>query len=122
MRPVLIGDVTAAACALLAVPPARRTALARRLIAEAEAARRYQDGTGRAHPDWGNGTLMSAALAHPRRPEPRAGEPDFLECLMLVLAALRDRRHRPDAQPTQRCSDGSSASRASAMSSPQSSQ
>ena len=62
MRPVLHGDVICAACALLAVPRGTRWRQAREMVAQADAADRYRRHFGRAHPNWGNGTLMAAAL------------------------------------------------------------
>ncbi|MCR8546575.1 hypothetical protein M4578_01945 [Salipiger sp. P9] len=89
MRPVLHGDLICAACALLAVPRGQRWRFARDLVARADAADRYRRHLGRAHPDWGNGTLMAAALAHVLAPERRLDDPDYAECLILVLEALR---------------------------------
>ena len=88
MRRVLHGDVTAAARALLAAPPAGRAGLLARLLAEAEAADAYRLATGRAHPRWGTGSLMSAALARPVAREPFLDDPDYAACLIQVFAAL----------------------------------
>ncbi|MCT4555807.1 MAG: hypothetical protein N4A53_14055 [Pelagimonas sp.] len=90
MRPVLHGDVTAAARALLSVPASARAALARRLVAQAEAADAYRQERGRAHPFWGTGSLMSAALARRPAPERRMDDPDFADCFIAVLDALRE--------------------------------
>lgn len=91
MRRVLHGDLVAAARALRAAPAGTRWRLARDLVARADAADRYLYRFGRAHPHWGNGTLMSAALALPLVPEPRLDEPAYADCLMLVLEAVRAR-------------------------------
>ncbi|WP_425101189.1 hypothetical protein [Tropicibacter sp. S64] len=96
MRPVLHGDVSAAARVLLMVPACAREALARRLVTQAEAADRYRKRLGKAHPFWGNGTLMAAALGWGRLPpERRLDDPDFAECFVAVLEALRGRRNMP---------------------------
>ncbi|WGW02523.1 DUF7742 family protein [Tropicibacter oceani] len=93
MRPVLPGDVSAAARALLAVPASARGGLARRLVLQADAADRYRRRLGKAHPFWGNGTLMAAALGRgAARDEPRLDDPDYAECFIAVLNALLDRR------------------------------
>ncbi|MBN7785262.1 hypothetical protein JYP51_10045 [Ponticoccus gilvus] len=94
MRPVLPGDVSAAARALLAVAPEGRAALAQRLLTEAAAADRYRRRFRRAHPDWGNGTLRAAALAHPVAAEPRLDDRDHLDCQFLVIEALLARAVR----------------------------
>jgi len=94
MRPVLHGDVVAAARALRAVPAAQRPRLVRRIIAAAEFADRYRRRVGRAHPDFGGGSLMAAAGAWPRRPEPLLDDPDYLGCLACVIEALLARNGR----------------------------
>ncbi len=94
MRPVLSGDVSAAARALLTVPASARGSLAKRLVILAEAADQYRRKLGKAHPFWGNGTLMAAALGRcPLPAERRMDDPDYAECFVTVLEALRDRRN-----------------------------
>ena len=88
MRRVLHGDVVAAACALLAAPGPARPELIRHLIAEAELADAYRLKTGRAHPVWGSGSLMAAAMARPRAREPYLDDPDYAACLVEVFEAL----------------------------------
>ena len=88
MRPVLHGDVAAAGCALLRVDPAARKDLIVRMMDEAEAADQFRLKTGRAHPVWGNGTLMAAAMARPRASEPFLGDPDYCSCMALVFDTL----------------------------------
>lgn len=90
MRRVLHGDVVAAACALRAVAPAARPGLIRHMIDEAEMADAYRLATGRAHPLWGTGSLMSAAMARPRAREPYLDEPDYAACMVAVYEALID--------------------------------
>lgn len=88
MRRVLYGDVTAAARALLAVPAKARRPLLTRLFAEAEAADAHRLDTGRAHPLFGTGSLMSAALAHPVAREPFLDDPRYAACMAEVFEAL----------------------------------
>ena len=92
MRPVLHGDVSTAARALLHVPAGRRSGLCRRLIAEAEIADRYRRLTGRLHPRFGNGSLMSAAFKYPLHREPNFDHRDYCCCVIQVLQRLNDRR------------------------------
>ena len=122
MRPVLPGDLSAAARALLTVPSCARPSLAHSLLEQAEAADRYRRREGRAHPLWGNGSLQSAALARRVSPEPCLDDPEYLDCQIAVLEALRLGAPHPAAHSTQSRAVGSSASRPSAISSPQSSQ
>lgn len=92
MRPVLHGDVTAAARALLMVPAEAREALCRRMIEEADFADRYAQRMGRPHRDWGNGTLMAAARARPLADEPALGEERYCRCLETVFRLLLEWR------------------------------
>ncbi len=121
MRPVLPGDITAAARVLLAVPAQRRTSLARRLIDEASAADRYCQCHHMVHPRWGNGTLSAAAHGHDMQRESGFGDPDYMECQLRVFEALLAPR-QPEAQEMQRTAVGSSSSRRGVMASPHSSQ
>jgi len=97
MRPVLHGDVAATACALFAVAPQARAGLLRRILAEAEGADQFRRATGRAHWKWGNGSLMAAAMAHPRRREPFLDNPEYCCCMVQVFQALADRAQGLDA-------------------------
>lgn len=91
MRPVLPGDISAASRALLAVPTRARRALAARLLQEASAADCYRKRYCKAHAQWGNGTLMAAAMKRPLGREPRLDDYEYLECQCLVFEALRAR-------------------------------
>ena len=90
MQPVTLGDLAAAARVLLARPQAQRPAAMAALIARAEAADRLRRAEGRHHPLYGNGTLMAAALAHPRADPTHPGGEDFLACLALATEAALD--------------------------------
>jgi len=88
MRPVLHSDVTALARAIYLVPDARRPALCSRLLAQAEAADRHRKATGRLHPEWGDGTLMTAARTAPQADEPSFDDLEYCTCFELVLSTL----------------------------------
>lgn len=88
MRPVLHGDVSAAARVLLNAPALDRKVLCRRTIAEAEVADRHVQRTGRMHPLFGNGSLMSAARKRLMADEPGFDDPDYCLCFETVLRAL----------------------------------
>lgn len=92
MRPVLHGDATAAARALLAVPPTERCEVLHRMFAEADRAEAFRSRTGRAHPTLGAGSLMAVAMTRPRAPEPVLNDPDYAACLALLFTALAERR------------------------------
>ncbi|MCW1934316.1 DUF7742 family protein [Pararhodobacter zhoushanensis] len=93
MRPVTLTDLAAAARVLLALPKAQRAAGLAALIARARTADQHRRDTGRNHPAYGNGTLLAAALAHPRAEPQSPGGVDYLMCLAQVIDALlaRDR-------------------------------
>lgn len=88
MRPVLHGDVSNAARALLGVPKTMRSGLLDRLIREAEAADRHVRRTGRLHPLWGNGSLMSAARKRVLVTEPGFDDSEYCQCFGEVLEQL----------------------------------
>lgn len=88
MRPLLHGDVSSAARALYAVPVSAREGLCARLIREAEAADAHLRRTGRVHPLWGNGSLMSAAHKRRLADEPGFDDPGYCQCFETVLRAL----------------------------------
>jgi hypothetical protein len=124
MRRILAGDVAAAARALHAVPAAARAARLAELIARAEVADGHRAATGRAHPLWGGGSLMAAARAEACGPEPDFDDECYCVCWVMVLEGLLAHRAglrgQPEAQEMQSGAVGSSASRFSGISSPQS--
>lgn len=88
MRPLTHGDLVAAACAVLSLRPEDRESGIARMIAQAEAADRFRRRNGRAHPAWGNGSLMAAALMRPRAREPFLDDREYCACLALVIDVL----------------------------------
>ncbi|WP_037309874.1 hypothetical protein [Ruegeria halocynthiae] len=88
MRPVLHGDVSAAARVLLTAPLADRDRLCARMIREAELADDYVGQTGRMHPFWGNGSLMAAARNRRLADEPGFDNLQYCQCFELVLRHL----------------------------------
>lgn len=88
MRPVLHGDVSAAARALLAVPQRSRRSLCIKMVAEAELADLHVQRTGRLHPDYGNGSLMTAARTRVLADEPSFDDPNYCQCFGMVLRQL----------------------------------
>jgi len=91
MRPLLHADVTSAARALLMVPEMARWGLCRRMLNEAELAFAHVRRTGRAHADWGDGSLMASARRRPLAPEPFLDDLGYCSCLEMVLQALMAR-------------------------------
>lgn len=91
MRPVLHGDVSSAARALLAAAPDCRERLCIRMIGEAELAHRHVAETGRLHPLYGNGSLMAAARGRKLADEPSFDDRQYCQCFELVLRCLIQR-------------------------------
>ncbi|SEW20561.1 hypothetical protein SAMN05444851_2116 [Aliiroseovarius sediminilitoris] len=94
MRPVLPGDIAAAGCALLVLPARKRPGAMLEMLHRAEAADRYRRALGHAHPSWGNGSLGSVAMCLPRAAEPFLNDPDYVDCMLTVFAALKARNDR----------------------------
>lgn len=95
MRAVMHGDVVAAARALYAHPEDARLDLIERLLLQARRADRFRRETGRVHPFWGDGSLMSAALGLKPGPEPKLADDDYCSCLAQVFEALIRDARRP---------------------------
>ena len=95
MRPILHGDVVSAARVLLKTPGDARGACLSRMMDEARWADAYRKRTGRAHPCWGDGSLMAAALRRNPAAEPEIEDPEYCQCLVLVLEGLLSRRSGP---------------------------
>ncbi|AXT34340.1 hypothetical protein D1820_04755 [Phaeobacter sp. LSS9] len=93
-RPILPGDITSTARALLAVAPAQRLALCERIFAGAGQALRHTRRTRRLCPDWGDGSLSAAARKFTLADEPFYDVAPYLACTRLVLARLA--RHLRD--------------------------
>ena len=88
MRPVLHGDVVAAARVLYALPEALRVRELARLMQKAAWADAFRKQFGRVHPVWGDGSLMTAALATAPPPEPRLDDAEYCGCLAMVFEGL----------------------------------
>jgi len=88
MRPVQLADLEAATRVLMRVAPETRRTVMHDMIACAQKADRYRIITGRPHPRWGTGTLMSRALRQQMAPRPAALEPDTLHAYAVALGAV----------------------------------
>jgi hypothetical protein len=88
MRPVLSGDVSNTARALLREPAAQRQALCARIFEQAALATAFVRRHGRLHPRYGNGSLMAAARRNPLADEPGFDNVDYCQCHVLVMDRL----------------------------------
>lgn len=94
MRPLLPGDLDCAVAVVMAHPPESRAGVAQRLLFQADVADRYRKRLGRAHPDYGSGSLMSAALSWPLGARGRVYDASYCAALIVVLTAVQDWRAR----------------------------
>lgn len=100
MRRIGWTDVHAAACVLGGLPVWARANAVDRMLTCAAAADAYRLRFGKAHPEWGNGSLFGMLrMAHDGFAEPDFSDPDYQQCVSEVLSAL-GRRH-PYAQAKQ---------------------
>lgn len=58
------------------------------MLVEAASADDWRRRTGRVHPRWGDGTLMSAALRRPSANEPPLSDPTWCRLMAYVYLAL----------------------------------
>ena len=118
MQEVLIEDALNAAAVVAKVHPAWCRWVLLRMLAEAAAADRHRQRTGRAHPRWGDGSLMTAARRRLQYENRRLSDRVFRSALRHVIDMLDETY--PEAQETHIGCVGSASSRPAAISSPQS--
>jgi hypothetical protein len=94
MRPLMPGDVDCAVAVVMRQPPESRAVVAERLLFEADVADRYRKRLGRAHPVYGTGSVMSAALMWPDGPRCRVYDASYCAALIVVLTAVQAWRGR----------------------------
>uniref|UniRef100_UPI004038AAAC DUF7742 family protein n=1 Tax=Yoonia phaeophyticola TaxID=3137369 RepID=UPI004038AAAC len=88
VRAVQLADIEAAARALLVVPAHERAALATKICQRAQAADKYRRRLGRVHPDFGTGSILSAAARFRQAPRPDRICSDYLGCFAQVCTHL----------------------------------
>ncbi|WP_347313120.1 hypothetical protein [Defluviimonas sp. SAOS-178_SWC] len=95
MRTITHGDVTTVARAVRGLPPDEQRRVILKLLDRAHAADLFRKKFGRAHPFWGNGSLMAAVLVDTRAwAEPFLSDISYLEALSLVIDTVLDWRRR----------------------------
>lgn len=88
MLPVQLADLDVAARVLMALPASARRAFAARLCFMADIAAQFRRETLGLHPNFGNGTLMSAAHKCPVHPRPAFCNRDYLASIGVLVARL----------------------------------
>lgn len=95
MRAVTHGDVVAAARAIRRMPRAARLGAVMGMLEKAHVADRFRKRFGRAHPLWGNGSLMAVALqSHCEQAEPFPSDSCQLDAMATVIEAILAWRRR----------------------------
>lgn len=94
MRPLMPGDLDCAVAVVMRQSPEDRADVAERLLFEADVADRYRKRLGRAHPVYGSGSLMSAALGWPCGAGGRVYDASYCAALIVVLTAVQAWRGR----------------------------
>lgn len=88
MRAVHLSDLNIAARTLLAVPEAIRADMIKEVLSQAQVADKYRKRTGRSHAQFGNGSLSAACQHRIKSRRPDRCDPNYLECLEIVIQAL----------------------------------
>lgn len=83
-----MGDIIAAARAILMLPAAEQGCFLHLMLGQAHAAHLFHKHKKRPHPKWGNGSLMARVNAEPQVPEPFASDLAYLQALQKVIGAL----------------------------------
>ncbi len=105
-----MADLEAALRALLAVNAQDRPALAARIIQSARIADKYRKRLGRSHPEFGNGSILSAVQKHPMIPQVRSLGCDHIGALADLLIQLKTDKQDPTQRlPCKKMLDGVSS-------------
>ncbi|MEM1388338.1 MAG: hypothetical protein AAF748_14725 [Pseudomonadota bacterium] len=88
MRALTHCDAVCAARAIYLLEPDAQEAALLRMARAASWAARFRRRFRRPHPYWGDGSLMTVALAGNPPPEPRLSDPRYCRALALVLGTL----------------------------------
>lgn len=91
MRPVQLADIETAARVLMLAKPSTRADFMAKLLERAERADSYRQATGRPHPRFGTGTLMSAAAPYPKAGRVAGFLHDDLHAIHCVIDGLMER-------------------------------
>lgn len=89
MRPVQMADIEAAARAICAVAADERAALASEIYFRADVADRYRKRLRQVHPEYGTGSLMSAAAHFRQIPRPDYMGVNYLDAIVIMSSKLR---------------------------------
>lgn len=92
MRPISFADLEVALRVLLSVDEGQRECTMATLIEHAHVADRYRKSLGRPHPEFGSGTLMSAAQGFDMQSRSAYLATEELDAVAVIVKALLARR------------------------------
>jgi hypothetical protein len=92
MRATQLADIEAAARVLMRCRPSLRSDMAAQLVAQAHIADKYRKRLHKPHPEFGTGTLMSAASGYPQSPRLAWVDDQVLDALGAIITALGARK------------------------------
>ena len=98
MRPILPGDLDAGVRLLLTLPPGAHPGRAAALVWQADTADRWRKRTGRAHPLWGDGSLLTAARMVGARAPVWCCDAAYCAALAILLGSIA--AHRAEGRRT----------------------
>jgi len=87
-----MGDICAAARAMMVLPADERACFLELLLGQTHAAHLFHKRKCIPHPKWGNGSLMARANKEPQVAEPFASDMAYLRVLQMVIEGLILRR------------------------------
>lgn len=92
MRSPSIAELALLARVLAPIAPKSRLQIAKKILAEVQVAESCLRVTGRSHPEFGDGSLMSRCLALSPFPEALANDPEVLSSLIVACEAMLGHR------------------------------
>jgi hypothetical protein len=91
MRSIGLADIEVAARVLMCVPSAQQANVIRQLLSDAHVADKYRKRLRRMHPQFGTGSLMSAAQAHPCAKRFETIGDDEISVFQIIFNALEEK-------------------------------
>ncbi|WP_458790291.1 DUF7742 family protein [Yoonia sp. MH D7] len=85
-----MSDLNLGARTLLCARETDRAKFIKTLLEQAHTADKYRKRMGKAHPEFGNGTLSDACGRYGRLPMPDRCDPQYLRCLGDVIKGILD--------------------------------
>lgn len=88
MRPILYGDIVAAASVIRCVDPDARRTFLDQMMDRAHCADKFRKRLGLLCPGFGDGTLAATCAGRPRQTGGYFSDPDYADCMRNVFEAI----------------------------------